>query len=394
MRESGLSSCGVLGVHIVVAAAVLAGSANLSAQGLTADNPAVNDPPAAPAAPAAPADPQLRPTPPPPPPTPAPVATSTFTRWVDLQTANFQARYRYVETSAGVISAKQGQDSVAVKARVKFDPAGRFSVTAGVATGNGFTSGWNNMGVGTGDAVNTWYLKQFFVAAAPVKGIEFSYGGLAPVRGESTEITSWDNDGYLLGERASIKLPKDVFFDEVSLTTGYLGDVTTSAFTDRYHHLDEVNYRHFLVSKKVSKAVAASADYTWLSGVGTFRTALSARVPARVVDSVRYEQYVRGGPSSAFGFAAYGEKNVVKRVAVGGGYANIDPNYGGLNADRFNKGRRVYETATVSLTRELAASFFATQAVHNSFAVTNKTRIDAVITFNAVAALKRYGIVR
>ncbi len=112
-----------------------------------------------------------------------PLPPRTFDRWVELQTASFSGRYRYVETSGDVVSATQVQDSVALKARLKLDPKGRFSVNAGVATGSTFTGGWNNTGVGTGDTVNMWYLKQLFVAAVHAKGLELSCGGLAFVRG-------------------------------------------------------------------------------------------------------------------------------------------------------------------------------------------------------------------
>src|SRR5581483_7206154 len=343
MRKVESAAYGIprrLGVAVLV---FLSGTGIALAQGPTSNDETT---------PAATSDPQPPAKPAPAPPTAA--VPNTFERWVDLQTATFQTRYRYIETSAGVVSTRQGQDSGGIKARVKIDPKGRFSVNAGIATGNGFTSGWNNMGVGTGDRVDTWYLKQLFLAAAPVKGLEFSYGGIAPVRGESTEITSWDNDGYLLGERVTVKIPKEMYFDEISATTGYLGDTTMSSFSGRYRNIDQVNYRHFLVSKKFSSALTVSTDYTWLSGVGTLRTAFSAKVPAVVVDTVRWEQYKRFGTTGAFGFAAYGERNLGSRFAVGGGYADIDANYGGLNADRFNKGRRVYETGTVKLTKEFS----------------------------------------
>jgi hypothetical protein len=78
------------------------------------------------------------------------------------------------------------------------------------------------------------------------------------VRGESTEITGYDNDAYLTGQRVSVKRPKDLFFDEVSVTFAYLGDLTTPSITNRYHRLDEVNYRHLLASKKATSWLASS----------------------------------------------------------------------------------------------------------------------------------------
>jgi hypothetical protein len=319
----------------------------------------------------------------------------TFDRWVDLQTASFMGRYRYVATSADVVSANQLQDSVALKARLKLDPKGRFSVNAGVATGAGFTGGWNNTGVGTGDAANPWFLKQLFVAAVPAKGVELSYGGLSFVRGESTEITGYDNDGYLTGQRVSVKRPKDLFFDEVSVTFAYLGDLNTPSTTKRYHRLDEANYSHLLASKKATPWLTTSADYTRLSGVSTVRAAVSVKTAkAHIVDAIRYEQYARAGTASAFGFAVFGEKTPVTRLTVGGGYADIDLMYGGLNSDRFNKGHRIFCSGSLKLVPELALSVFATQAVHNAVPISNRTRLDLILTYNALASLKRARLLR
>jgi hypothetical protein len=329
-------------------------------------------------------------------PPPPPALNIRIARWFDVPTATFLARYRRVETSAGVIASNHLQDSMALKARFKFDAKGRYTLNAGIATGTSFTGGWNNAGLGTGgDRVLNMYLKQLFVAAAPAKGVDISFGGLGVVRGESTEITSYDNDGYVVGERVSVKRPKQLYFDEISFTNAYLGDVNSPGFTDRYQRLDERNYRHALVGKRFAKWLAVSGDYTRLSGVTTVRTAFTAKTPrVHAVDLVRYEQYRRFGTTAAFGFSAYGEKSATTRVAIGAGYADIDTNYGGLNADRFNKGRRLFEQATIKLTRDLSTSLFMTQAVHNAFAVSNHHRVDLVVTYNALGPMQRAGLFR
>ncbi len=219
--------------------------------------------------------------------------------------------------------------------------------------------------------------------------------GLAFVRGQSTEITTYDNDGYLVGERLSVRRPKNLFFDEVSATLGYFGDLSTPSFTSRYRRLDEINYGHVLVSRKAAAWLSASADYTRLSSVSTFRTAVTVKTRrAGVVDLVRYEQYARGGGSAAFGFAACAEKTAHSRVTMAPATPTVDLHYGGLNADRFNKGRRVYATGTVKLTPELSASLFAAQAVHNAGAIANSSRVDVILTYNALATLTRTGVLR
>jgi hypothetical protein len=65
-------------------------------------------------------------------------------RWLDLQTALLQLRYRHVETSAGVTTSNEPQDNIALKARLKFDAKGRYSANVGVATGTSCTGGWNS----------------------------------------------------------------------------------------------------------------------------------------------------------------------------------------------------------------------------------------------------------
>lgn len=312
---------------------------------------------------------------------------------MDLQAANLQARYRYIENSAGTVTTRQGQDSGVLRARLKFDSAGNYAVTAHVATGDGFLGGWNNMGPGTGDASYAWFLKQLFVTASPLKGIAFSYGGFAPLRGESTEITTWDNDGTLVGERAVIRRPKDLYVDDLSLTLGYLGDTTTSNVFTKAKRLDEVNYGHVLAAKRFGPAVAASADYTRLAGTNTLRAALSVRISRPFVDLLRYEQYRRFDGPGAFGFAAYGEKTVTKRLVLGAGVADIDKAYGGLNGDRYNRGRRAFQQGTYTVTRELSVSVFATEAFHNDFPVSNTQRYEALVAYNALATLRRYGLV-
>jgi hypothetical protein len=148
-----------------------------------------------------------------------PPSPTVLERWVDLQAAMFQVRYRDVETSAGTRTTNQMQDNITLRARLTFDARRRFWLGMALGTGAGFTSGWNNTGIGTGDALKTVYMKHLFLGLAPVTGVEAAYGSIGIVRGESTEITSYDNDGYLLGGRVSVKRPKDFWFDARSTST-------------------------------------------------------------------------------------------------------------------------------------------------------------------------------
>ncbi len=328
--------------------------------------------------------------------TTAPAAKGTVGRWFDLQAASVIGRYRRVETSTGVVASNHLQDSLVLRARFKFDSQAAYSVNVAVGTGTGFTSGYNNTGWGTGGGrVLKAHVRHLFVAAAPIKGIECSLGGFGFARGQSTEITSYDNDGFLMGERVTLKRAGELYFDEISFTNAYLGDVNVPNVFDRFRRVDEPNYRQALVAKQLAKWLAVSGDYTRLEGVGTLRAAVTARTPqARIVDLLRYEEYRRLGATGAYGFAAYAEKLLVKRMTVSGGYADIDAGYGGLNGDRYNRGRRFFGQATMKLTADLSASFFVTRARREAYLVSNRTRFDVVVAYNAVGPIQRAGLLR
>ena len=324
-------------------------------------------------------------------PTPGP-SPAGLSRWIDFQVGTVATRYRYIETSTGAVTNNQLQGQVVFRARFKFDRAGRFSVNALAATGSTFTSSWNNTGWGTGDLARDFSLKHFFLAVVPVKGVDVSFGSFAPVRGESTEITTFDNDAYLMGEHVSVKRPTNLYFDEIGFTSAYVGDLLAPSVFDWGDRLTgSRNYFQYFAAKRFSRRVAASADYTRQSGTPVVHAAVTATVALGIVDSLKDQQYVRGGERSDWGFAVYAAKVVTKRLALGVGYASIDEHYGGLNADRFNRGNRVYESATITLAPELSMLVWAGQAVATDYTITNKYRFETVLTYNVVGALQRAG---
>ncbi|HWQ31690.1 MAG TPA: hypothetical protein VNQ79_02310, partial [Blastocatellia bacterium] len=230
----------------------------------------------------------------------------------------------------GNISAEIKAESADEKGRFKFDRAGRYSINFGVFSGNSFTGGWNNTIVGTVSPLTNLSLKQLYFSARPVKGVELQYGGLSVQRGESTEITSYDNDAYLVGERLILKRPKGLFFDEISITYAYPGDLSTPKLNKRYHRLKESNYHQFLVGKQLPRRAAVSVDYTFVAGAETMREAVKLNTPElRVIDSVRFENYQRTDMNPAYGFSLAGEKMLRERLPLGGGFAATDRNYGG-----------------------------------------------------------------
>lgn len=315
---------------------------------------------------------------------------SKLARWIELQTATLGIRYIFGKNSSDVTTLNQLQHMEAFKGRFKFDSKGNYSINAGVFSGNQFVLSWNNTGIGKGQGLTNLYLKQLYFAAKPVKGLEVQYGGLYFLRGESTEITSYDNDGFLVGQRISVKRPKQFFFDEVSATYAYIGDFSKPNINKRFHRLKKSNYHQFLVSKNIGKRAAVSGDYTFQAGTETLREAVRVNTKElRVIDSFRFDTYQRMDVKPDFGFNLSGEKTLFKKLTLGGGFAKIDPNYGGLNSDRFNRGKRFYMNAAYALSPEFSVAAFATRGVGNNFAISNRTRMDVVFSYNLLKTLQR-----
>lgn len=167
--------------------------------------------------------PEQRPATPPIPSAPNPAtARARVGRWFELQNATLNLRYRYIDTSAGAITTNQLQHRESVRARVKLDTSAKYTLNFGLFTGVRFTGGWDNTGWGINDAQNTFAFKALHVAAIPIAGVEAQYGGLYIIKGESTEVTTYDEDGYVIGQRVSVKRPQQFYLNEIAATVGYL----------------------------------------------------------------------------------------------------------------------------------------------------------------------------
>ena len=315
-------------------------------------------------------------------------------RWIEFPALSVLTRYRFVENSDGVVTASQWQYKDVLRARLNFDPAKHYSLNVGFFTGANFISTWNNTGVGKGtpdEFVASHYLKQLYVSAAPVTGLELQYGGIYVVRGEGTEWTTYDDDGYAVGERLSVKR-RELFFDEISLTRALIGPYDTPDLTKRWEGLHEANYYQVLLAKRAGRHLRASADWTRDQGRSVLRAALAATLgEGAPVRTLRYEQYWRTSGDQAFGFAIWLERPVTAHARLQAGYATIDEDYGGWNADRIQRGRRLFAIATLPIHRELSASLYATHAFSSSYPVSNRTRFDAILVYDLAEALRRIG---
>jgi hypothetical protein len=329
-------------------------------------------------------------------PTPTP-APRVLRRWLDVEAAGLSLRFRARDSQgvqSGSTSPRELQHKEAFRLRLKLDPRGRYGINAGLFSGTTFTSSWNNTGLGTGSGVGALHVKQLFADAHPIDGLDLQGGSLYFWRGESSEGTSYDDDGYVMGERVIVHRPDRVFFDEIVVTHAFLGDVSRVNVFDRLDRIDEVNYRQAGVLKTIGTHASTSIDYTVHAHLRTLRAGLYVRTPAlRAIDAIRVDGYRRFTGEDAGGFATLVEKAVAPRVTIGGGFATIDRGYGGLNSDRYNIGKRMLVNASVALSDALTLGSYFTRAIDNDYPVANHKRFDVALTYNLLKTLQRAHVV-
>ena len=384
--------------------------------------------------------------------TPAgPAWQARFDRWIDLEDMNFALRYRSVFDSNNAHEDNQGQQRSIIDGKFKFDPQGKYSIAFHASTGKyfnwafaDFIGGGNEHALDSSRAKATpiqqaaidaftlnkplaeinrqessggwsFYVRRAYLDLEPIHGLEFQYGSMDINRGAASEITTYDNDGYISGERILIKRPENFFFDEASVTYAYLGDLYTPNFFVRGDRLAHSDYHQFLLRKKFAKRIDSSFDYTWQNASNTLRQDAFIRIPeSRVVDSVRLEFYERLNKISfseisdfvpgAKGFSFTGDKKFGPRLSFEGGYAHIDPHQGvltqtenlatmcmGINGDAYGLGNRYFFRPTIKLTPYLDAFGFYTHEIGRFSVVDqvvwNKEALNAGLLFNIKKAL-------
>ena len=397
----------------------------------------------------------------------APAATtplweSKLDRWLDLKTFNYGARYRSTFDRDNAHSFNQGEQRLIADGRFKFDAAGRNGVGFHLSSGRYFNwayadfigggqhtfirnveakasplqnylledttpfpNGFFNSGGGQ------LYLRELFLFVTPVKGVEFQYGGLAINHGVNSEATSYDDDGYMTGERVTIHPPKQLWLSEVSFTKGYLGDLYNPNFFARGETLTKNNYTQVLGRKDFGKRVSVSADYTWTRPdnaqyvLKTTREGISVDThESKVFDKVMFEAYQRidGGilappdvdPFPAgMGYAMTLTRGFKKRLLVEAGIADIDANYWvylgpntqaiilslNVNGDQYGVGKRYFVRPTINLAKgvSLVGNFSHTydiDSLNSTLDVWNAQALTAGVVFDVKQLLLPHGKVQ
>ena len=347
---------------------------------------------------------------------------SPAARWLQLDAASFSLRYRDSYDTTGYRIFQNYQQRSLLAGKFKFDKDGKYAIGFRAESGRYFNWGYANFAGGdyktmTLNAVyhfppqrglavyeayvadpptnsganavaNGWefYVRDLYLSATPVTGLTVEFGSIGFERGVGSEITTYDEDGYISGERLRLKYPHQLFLDQIEFTSGFVGDIYTPNFFDRYDRLGQSNYRQILGEKRFNSRISASADYTSTVRTSTFREAALVNVhESRVVDGARVELYQRVNTVTYPGFVApgangwsfTGTKNLSKYLTIEGGYADIDQDYGvysgvanvaasgfALNGDSYQVGQRFFGRANVKLATGVSLFGFYTHQIH------------------------------
>ena len=316
-----------------------------------------------------------------------------------MQHLHLSSRFRWFEDNTGRVRSSTLQWQPQIRARFLFDANARYSVHVGAFSGATLVSGWDNTGGGIGEFTGDFNVKQLFLAAEPVKGLEFQVGSLYMNRGEVAENVSYDNDTYLTGERVTFR-PAKGRLTQLSVATGYYGEFREPNFFQRADRLGDWNYGQVLAGFRVASRVQASVDYTYEDGRDILREGVTIRMPEkiRVLTSVKVESYQRLENENGLllnkagaGFNVSGDLRI-KKLTVTTGVMSVDRFYGPYNGDRYEVGTRFYYYGTSPGTRDFSVGWFHGEAFATDYPIPNKHRFEIIATINPTASLKRAGI--
>lgn len=344
---------------------------------------------------AVPALAQPAPSPQPATPAAAPPAPA-IRRWLDVQSVHAASRFRWFKNGAEQLVSSSVQWQTQLRGRFVFDEAGRYSIGTLASTGAVFPSSWNNTGGGLGTFARQFNVKQLFLSAEPVKGLELQVGGLYMNRGEMAEHLTYDLDAYIVGERVTVR-PSNGPVTQVSVTAGHFGDLREVNVFKRFDGMSDFNYGQALVAFSLGPRAAASVDYTHEDGRDIIREGLNIRMPGTVklLTALKFEAYQRVSDDDGSGFHAAADLRW-KRLTLTGGVMSVDRSYPvGLipfNGDRYEIGKRWYSIGGITLNQDWSVGWFQTEAFDVDFPIPIKHRLDLFITFNPTASLKRAGI--
>jgi len=252
-------------------------------------------------------------------------------------------------------------------------------------------------------------VRQLYFTASPIKQLTFEYGSIPIEHAVNTEMTTYDDDGYMAGGRVRVKDPDHLFFDQVAATFGYVGDIYYPSVFDRGNRFQQSNYHQFLLEKKLGTRLDASVDWTEHFGTHTWREAALVNThESHVLDSVRLELYQRTNDidlqgetfAGGNGFGVTAAKEVDKKWRFEGGFADIDPNYAvyigsrfmvvvghAINGDAYSVGNRFFGRAAYKPNPYFTFFGYYTHIVDTDFMTLNRETVYGGLEVNLKNAL-------
>ncbi len=385
-----------------------------------------------------------------------------FDRWLALDNLSHAERYRNAFAVGGPHDFENAQARSLIAGKIKIDAGGRVAVGFRASSGRYFNWAYSNFtgqtfasrvhspqfapyltaaqaqerqraivsdptGLATGLFSNGWefYVRELYLGVNPVKPLAVEFGSLGIERGFSSEITTFDEDGYISGERLRLHAPKQLFVDEVAFTNGFFGDIDKVNFFTRGPSLHRFNYRQLSAKKQLDDRIGVSGEYTWQVGTDTLREAAQVKTgESMAVDKVRVELYQRLntisfagtahspiGPISPIsvgrgaGFAVAAERKLGK-LSGDFGFASVDKDYSvydgsrfihavgfALNGDTYGQGRRPFVHAFLELAPGVTAFGFYTHAVGSRVQTFNEQSLNAGVSFNFKSMINREKLV-
>jgi len=367
-------------------------------------------------------------------------------RWLALKTFSHSERFRSEYNFGDAHVFEGGQERSFLEGRVKLDAGDRYSIGFRASTGHYFNWAFSDFAgkseaqrVNEGDLRGSFagspYAAERILAAAadpagrallsnpstgwgvsmrelnfsatPVKALTVEFGSFGFERGVATEATTFDEDGYLDGERVMVRMPKRLFFDQIGFTSAFFGNVNTPSMFDRGSAFKHSNYRQVFANKQWNDRVAFSAEYNWLNDTNTLREAAVVKTPeTKIVDGVRFEMYQRLNTvnlqglnvAGGSGFAVTLQKSVSNRLSGDVGFAAIDKDYSvyfgdrffhavafALNGDQYGLGKRPFIHASYKVNPVVTAYGFYTHETGQEINTLNKQGVNAGLTFDLKA---------
>ena len=369
-------------------------------------------------------------------------------RWLDLMTFSHSQRYRNQYDQAGNHYFENGQERSLIAGTIKLDPDAKYSIGFRASSGRSFNWAFADYvggsvskrlsdpaleasyqdpsdaaeatayindpaGVAFINNVNSggweFFVRELYVSATPTKAATVQFGSFAIEKGYSTEITSFDDDGYIAGERVILHDPMHLWFDQVTLTSAYFGYFEDPNLFDRGKSFTKSNYRQLAMKKQLTPRVGLSGEYNWISQGGRTHTTREAVVigtqESKIFDKVRFEGYDRWNTvfqqgdeqDPGHGFAVVAEKKV-GRLSGDFGYASIDPDYGvyighsfvdevgfDLNGDNYNSGNRIFSHLSYKINPVVTAFGFYTHILGADQLTINFQGLNAGLSFDLKA---------